>query len=422
MIEIPDIDSNFTKEWESNYYKEDPDADRDEQVYQRLIGLVKEDTEQTSTISLDTLKEILDWKDYPRRRLKRYVKEDLWDTVYEPRFRPIVSKLIPDDYYLQLLIWDEGKLKQKLPLDVLGKLTNVQRKAKGFGVPVASTVLHFVFPTKFPIMDVRTREMLYLTDRTNFIKGDDAEGYEQFRLAMLGIQSESGLDLHTIDRALFHFRKKELQKEVQITYKTYSKRFNPRLSKKEMGNGPNIGDDPNFRRLLIDIIRSEAKSDQSTESIGGSENHPGFNKPILKKELMPLGEHTGQGNAPAQLHRGNESDLASKPVTIIGTIVEPHTDRWEISIPKTQRKELSYRISEYPVRIRLVIGTDEYDGLLLFVPSQDGACIRAPLNHGEVKVRLIDTLKSKGFERGHVELQVEGKRIVVLKQLNVFNR
>ncbi|MBN2186844.1 MAG: hypothetical protein JW732_05270 [Dehalococcoidia bacterium] len=264
MIEIPDINSDFIKEWESNYYKEDPDAKRDEKDYVRLINLAKQDI-KTDTISLDTLMGILDWKDYKQKRLKRFVTKDFWDRedfwqyAYEPRFRPITSRSIDKDYYLKLLIWDKDELSQRFPPDVLDKLKNVKEKAKGFGIPVASTALHFIFPTEFPIMDVRIAEMLYLVDKTNSVGRDAPEKYEQFRVAMLITQKETGHELHKIDRALFYFHKKKLQDELKDIYKKYSRKFNPGLSTEEIGKGPGIGADVSFRRLLIDIIKCETR-------------------------------------------------------------------------------------------------------------------------------------------------------------------
>jgi hypothetical protein len=186
--------------------------------------------------------------------------DNVWERFYAPRFSLILSGKLPEICYLPILVLDAKdfipKFEETLPAGIQDKLSKIKGKAKGFGVPVSSTVLHFLYPTEFPIIDVKTREVLYLTANTKFIPADDLEGYldgyKDFRSEMLKIKKETGYNLRKIDIALTNFHKK-LQDSIEDKYKEYYGNLNPDL--KDIGKGPTIAADPNYRRLLIDMIK-----------------------------------------------------------------------------------------------------------------------------------------------------------------------
>lgn len=265
MMEIPIIDRSFIEKWPRKSDKEKPDFIEDEKRYQNCLQDVKKDVKQHA-ISPITVERILDWKAGKRKNLKRFItrkfwgSDDFWERIYIPRFHLILDRKLPANNYLPLLVLEAKDLVRKLgkdlPADMQDELSNLEGKAKGFGIPVSSTFLHFLYPTEFPIIDVRTREMLYLTANTRFIGTNDPMEYGDFRLAMLGIQKETGYDLHAIDRALSNFHKNVLQPAVKYKYKDFYRKLNPIISE-EIGNGPEIEADPYFRRLLIDMIKYE---------------------------------------------------------------------------------------------------------------------------------------------------------------------
>ena len=80
----------------------------------------------------------------------------------------------------------------------------------GIGAPIGSTILHFIYPDKFPIMDVRTCESLF---HLGYIKSKsrDEKRYPMFRKAILDIQKQCDqYSLRQIDKALFAYDKFEL--------------------------------------------------------------------------------------------------------------------------------------------------------------------------------------------------------------------
>jgi len=249
-MKMPDFDSDFISEWESNYYK-CPEDYKDEATYRRLIELVKKDVASKGTIPKETLKKIMKWKlgHYYSDNGNRYWGK--YETIYLPRFRVIISGSIADHHKLFILIWDESKLKDKLPV-ASGILDTIYGKAYGFGVPVASTVLHFIFPDKFPIIDIRTVEVVYLTCQIKSPNRYDYRIYEQFRSAMLEIASNTGFPLHKIDRALFAYHRDFVQHEMNRIFKRW-------ISASELGPELNLTLDapPRLRRFVLDKIKRD---------------------------------------------------------------------------------------------------------------------------------------------------------------------
>lgn len=252
MIEIPDFDSDFIKEWEYKYYACGEDH-KDEEQYQRIISEVQKDIAGKGTISKETLKRILKWKD-SRERVHKQVEWERYNTIYAPRFRLIISESISDNHKLLILIWGEDRLKDTLPV-ASGILDTIHSKAAGFGVPVASTVLHFVFPNKFPIIDIRTIETLYFVGRIKSTNKSDYRTYDRFRSVILDeIRRKTDCSLHEIDRALFAYHRDILQHKIDETFKTWIavNKLGPELSL-------TLDAPPRLRQIVIDAIRKNPK-------------------------------------------------------------------------------------------------------------------------------------------------------------------
>lgn len=177
------VNDDFIRHWEPRY----DEIAHDEFDYQSLIQRVTEEILNINTISSDTFRGIYNWK-APRAR--HYVR---WDNfhIYENAFGNVLQ--LPDEHLEQKII----------ALDNL----------PGIGVPVASTILHFMYPNAFPIVDFRTVEALQNLDcldneRPFHHFRDKLEGYMIFRGVIVDIcQQYPNWNLRQIDRALFAYHK-----------------------------------------------------------------------------------------------------------------------------------------------------------------------------------------------------------------------
>lgn len=84
----------------------------------------------------------------------------------------------------------------------------------GIGVPVASTILHFIYPSIFPIMDVRAAEALYYSGYLN-AKSRTQNNYANYRRVITDIAQQNKCSLRELDKALFAYHKKKLEPEVR---------------------------------------------------------------------------------------------------------------------------------------------------------------------------------------------------------------
>ena len=155
------------------------DTESDETEYTRLVKDVASDVAEFKTLRRDTFTRILHWKS-PRVKGKiDWVKyQDYLDTIEKCISAPESDKL---------------ELLANLP---------------GIGVPVASTIVHFLFPDRFPIIDVRTVEVLHKFGLL-LHTARDLNRYPAYMGAILEIQSRNNKwNLRQIDRALFAYHKK----------------------------------------------------------------------------------------------------------------------------------------------------------------------------------------------------------------------
>lgn len=177
------VNDGFIRDWE-------PRCDEigyDEIDYQNLIQRVIEEVLDIGSISRGTFLTIYNWK-APRAR--HHVRWDNFN-IYENAFRNVLQ--LPDEQ-------DEQKI---MVLDNL----------PGIGIPVASTILHFMYPNVFPIIDFRTVEALQYLDcldnqRPLYYFRDRLGGYVIFRGVIANIaQQHPHWNLRQIDRALFAYHK-----------------------------------------------------------------------------------------------------------------------------------------------------------------------------------------------------------------------
>jgi len=167
------LDEEFIDKWSN--------IDVDEYEYNSVIELVKNDIETQHTIIESTFERIMNWKS---ARSKGNIRKREYEE-YKNTFTKILSV--------------ENKLEK---LDDLF----------GIGVPIASTILHFIYPDDYPIVDFRTVEALQLLGyidkdiKMSDIR-DTIEGYYSYRSIIMEIAKKVKRKLREIDKALFKFHK-----------------------------------------------------------------------------------------------------------------------------------------------------------------------------------------------------------------------
>jgi hypothetical protein len=124
----------------------------------------------------------------------RTLAEDEYDTRYATAFRRAASEP---------------------PERKLAALLGTGRKLPGVEAPTGSTIIHFIHPKTMPIIDVRTVEALVEAGRIS-TKQRDLKHYEEYRKAIDKIRLDCpSWTLRQIDRALFAYHKKVLDKKGQ---------------------------------------------------------------------------------------------------------------------------------------------------------------------------------------------------------------
>jgi len=123
------------------------------------------------------------WK--TRRQMKNYVAND--ETLVEDSTRSA---------------YQVSEKQQKL--DILTK----RKKLKGVGVPVASTILHFLHPDDLPIFDVYVRSSLKKAGKWNRSVDDASDdAWLEYVDIMRDLSRNLGMILRELDKALWAYDK-----------------------------------------------------------------------------------------------------------------------------------------------------------------------------------------------------------------------
>jgi len=177
-----EINDKFIKKWHPEYDR----IENDEEWYRDILCEVKMDIKSKRTLNKKTFEEIINWK---AKRAKGKIE---WANFnkYSEQIRKCLDKNLSDTEKLNFL-----------------------DNLKGIGVPIATTVLHFIFPKKIPIMDVRTAEILQEKDYIESTQRTQ-KNFEPFQKAILKIKSNCPKwSLRQIDRVLFAFHKRKKAKK-----------------------------------------------------------------------------------------------------------------------------------------------------------------------------------------------------------------
>jgi hypothetical protein len=168
------ISCAFLSHWDPQY----DDVENDQIRYDRILTAVAKELVSLGTLSQQTFLKIIEWK-------AARVKGKLSTNYAE------YSTAIKAAYHANGIA---TKVQVLVQLD-------------GIGVPVASTILHFMFPNEIPINDYRTVEILHAAGLVNHLSPDQKR-LPQFVAAILLIRSRCPqFTLRQIDRALFAYHK-----------------------------------------------------------------------------------------------------------------------------------------------------------------------------------------------------------------------
>ena len=174
------IDASFVTRWSVK-------SEGDQQEYDDIMAAVQGELKRTGNISENTFIEIVRWKAArllgKRGWIGRHLLRGQYKEIYAKRVS--AARMAPDQEKIFRL------------------------KAPGIDAPVASTILHFMYPSKFPIMDVRTVEVLNHMGYVEWITRS-LENYQVFRKVMRELSSETGFSFRKVDQALFAYHKMKL--------------------------------------------------------------------------------------------------------------------------------------------------------------------------------------------------------------------
>lgn len=170
------IDKEFIRYWAKRY--DEYNIGDDEGEYNLLLNKVSDEISNTSTISQDTFERIADWKSFHVKHKVKWEEFELYQTGIKYALE------VPDRLKLSLLCGLEG-----------------------VDIPVASTILNFMYPNKFPIIDYRVTQVLREAACIQLAKNMSYKMYYRYKTEIENIVEQTGYDIRTIDRALFAYHK-----------------------------------------------------------------------------------------------------------------------------------------------------------------------------------------------------------------------
>lgn len=234
----------------------------------------------------------------------------------------------------------------------------ILKRLKGVGTAVASTILYYLQPDKFPIFDYHARRTLIKACKLNEWEDNDTEKvwlrYTHEIREIAGLNNKS---IREVEKALFAYDK--------------------------WGTGE-------FQTIKPDNSREQCYNDSSTD----------VSRSRIQKSADILIKATIVTQGKSDKYRYKKGSAEGE-------------ERAEIRIPKNETKLLPYKV--YPINVQLVIGQREYTATLRYAKSQDAAWISSVLNNG--KYELVRALQSEGFQIGqNICLKFTDAKIVVLTQ------
>lgn len=170
------IDREFIRYWASRY--DEYNIGDDDEEYNLILNKVSDEISDIGAISQDTLERIADWKSFHVRHKVKWNNFGLYQIAIKYALE------VPDRLKLSLLCGLEG-----------------------VDIPVASTILNFMYPDKFPIIDYRVTQVLREAAEIQLTKNMSYKMYYKYKAEIEKIGEQTGYDIRTIDRALFAYHK-----------------------------------------------------------------------------------------------------------------------------------------------------------------------------------------------------------------------
>lgn len=176
--EVLKITADFVKCWAKKYdeqYIYGPDA-KEERIARQWLDQLGE----PKFLDKENFVRIGRWK--TKRQTKNYERND--------------PKLIEE---VTRSAYQESSERRKL--DVLMEL-------RGVGAPVASTILYYFYPERFPIFDFHVRKSLKKAGLWERREGDSSpEAWEEYVKIMRDLSKRLGVSLRDLDKALWAYDK-----------------------------------------------------------------------------------------------------------------------------------------------------------------------------------------------------------------------
>ncbi len=170
------IDREFIQYWDKRY--DDYNIGDDEEEYNLILKRVSDEISDTDTLSQETFERISDWKSFHVRHKVDWEDFELYQIAIKYALE------VPDKLKLSLLCGLEG-----------------------VDIAVASTILNFMYPDKFPIIDYRVTQVLREAAGIQLTKNMSYKMYYKYKAEIENIVEQTGYDIRTLDRALFAYHK-----------------------------------------------------------------------------------------------------------------------------------------------------------------------------------------------------------------------
>jgi len=170
-----EFNKNDIKHWAQKY--EDCYAPDDKSTEERLKNILK----RQRYLTQNNLCDVLNWKS---PRIRSYAKKNA---------PLIIAKITRNSFGTE----DERSRIESL----LGQKGGL----KGVGYPVASTILHFAFPDKYPIMDFRVIRSLEMDQPSSY----NFVFWENYCKTIRSLSKKQRLSIRVVEKALWKFDKEQ---------------------------------------------------------------------------------------------------------------------------------------------------------------------------------------------------------------------
>jgi hypothetical protein len=172
------IDKKFIKQWLSHYEKR---MGNNVCKYEVLAKQTRLDIKCYQSLSIGTIINIIDWKSSQTWRVLPFER----DSIKE--MQKTIHKILENK--------ECNKIEELIKID-------------GIGVPLASTLLHFIFPNKYPIIDFRVIRTLSQAEQIDHKTKFSKDYYNKYKKLIIKLKEKfKDYSIREIDNALFEFDK-----------------------------------------------------------------------------------------------------------------------------------------------------------------------------------------------------------------------